>query len=712
MPLNASKIISSLTLGSYLLIVMTSSFSYAANNAEYAPVSQGGISSSSVSSAPPILNSASTYVHLYYGVKPPRLSLVTKLKSEFPELKLILIKYKERYRLLGVSENPHDYMSRVSASHILDTEPFLWKWSGLPNDNSTLAIQEPSASDKSTVEYQPSELERKIATAAISLGQIGKSDDKSGTVKGMLKSYVEDEGNKALQDALSYFGTAEVGMELDDDFHLSNGHAELLVPFGGDSSSTFFAQGGVVLNSEGQYSGRDFAHLGIGYRSQQNSELMYGVNAFYDFDMKRKHQRASLGGEVWFQNYKLSGNYYFPISGWKESQEQLDNVGLYDLNERAARGVDIKGEGYLPQAPSVSADIGVGATFGRLVEVSDGSTPVSNPYKVSANINYQPIPLVRLSSGYSYEKGRGGEGTLGLNFTYNFGQSLSEQLKSSNVAQTKVFSHQMRTSMVARNNNISLEYKENKFAFMLKKHYLEVDEGSMVHASSLVRASGLKNVESFEMVVQGSWTPSSRARQQRLNKLTSEYIKDLHYFFGPITQTTKTTKTFEVMFIAHLKGGATMKSDVATIVVQHAQASDATGFLPPGYTMYLDKKLVDSNNLVLEGGKEHEIIFKLPDQSTSYRVALQRCNEGEAPPHDDRFFILCELTNTTESAFLVRSDHTRLKFRNDIIKLENIYSIDGLNNSANFRVILPGGASAASHNTGVLHITRGRPPAG
>ena len=42
---------------------------------------------------------------------------------------------------------------------------------------------------------------------------------------------------------------------------------------------------------------------------------------FYDYDFSRGHRRLGLGTEAWTDYLKLSGNYYHPLSDWKESED-------------------------------------------------------------------------------------------------------------------------------------------------------------------------------------------------------------------------------------------------------------------------------------------------------------------------------------------------------------------------------------------------------
>ena len=133
---------------------------------------------------------------------------------------------------------------------------------------------------------------------------------------------------------MSQYGTAKVNFNFDADFKLESGEVDLLLPFAsyseGDRASTWFVQPGVVINNDTNYNGRDFAHIGLGYR-RMNGNSRYGINAFYDHDLVRDHRRASIGAEYGINNINLSGNYYFPLSDWQRSDDFFDECWRPDV---------------------------------------------------------------------------------------------------------------------------------------------------------------------------------------------------------------------------------------------------------------------------------------------------------------------------------------------------------------------------------------------
>ncbi len=57
------------------------------------------------------------------------------------------------------------------------------------------------------------------------------------------------------------------------------------------------------------------------------------------------HLRGGIGGEVYTDSLAFSGNYYFPLTGWKTS-------AVHELHdERPAYGFDLRTKGTLPDFP-------------------------------------------------------------------------------------------------------------------------------------------------------------------------------------------------------------------------------------------------------------------------------------------------------------------------------------------------------------------------
>lgn len=58
-------------------------------------------------------------------------------------------------------------------------------------------------------------------------------------------------------------------------------------------------------------------NLGVGYRTIAD-DMMYGVNAFYDYEAENKHKRSSVGVEAISNDLEARANVYNAISGKKE----------------------------------------------------------------------------------------------------------------------------------------------------------------------------------------------------------------------------------------------------------------------------------------------------------------------------------------------------------------------------------------------------------
>lgn len=80
-------------------------------------------------------------------------------------------------------------------------------------------------------------------------------------------------------------------------------------------------------------------------------QLAAGRQSLYDYDFTRGHRRLGLGTEARTDYLKFSGNYYHPLSDWKDSKD----FDFYE--ERPARGWDIRAESWLPFYPQLGAKL-------------------------------------------------------------------------------------------------------------------------------------------------------------------------------------------------------------------------------------------------------------------------------------------------------------------------------------------------------------------
>lgn len=136
-----------------------------------------------------------------------------------------------------------------------------------------------------------------------------------------------------------------------------NGEGDVLLPWYDGTYTTVFSQFGArTMNAEDSRD-RWIGNVGLGQRwypfatggdapgaSVDSGNWMLGYNAFYDHDFTRGHQRGGVGLEGQYDWLRVSPNYYFPVSGWKDSE---DFDGDF-VKERAAEGWDVRVKGYLP----------------------------------------------------------------------------------------------------------------------------------------------------------------------------------------------------------------------------------------------------------------------------------------------------------------------------------------------------------------------------
>jgi len=108
-----------------------------------------------------------------------------------------------------------------------------------------------------------------------------------------------------------------------------------------DDGLTFF-QGSFFTHDGGD---RNTLNLGLGKRILSNDEsVMFGLNAFYDYEIDYDHQRASIGGEIKSSILELSTNHYFAISN--------EVTGKNNIKEEVADGYDLEFGAHVPYMPT------------------------------------------------------------------------------------------------------------------------------------------------------------------------------------------------------------------------------------------------------------------------------------------------------------------------------------------------------------------------
>jgi hypothetical protein len=260
-------------------------------------------------------------------------------------------------------------------------------------------------------------------------------------------------------------GRARLNFRLDRDGYFS-GEGDALLPWYDGKYTTFYTQLGARSmhdNSDTRWIG----NFGIGQRwfplatgealksaDYDAGNLMLGYNAFFDYDFTRDHQRGGIGAEAQWDWFRLSTNYYFPLSSWKGSEDFDSRF----VKERPAEGWDARVKAYLPFYRNVAITGAYSQWFGDHVGMFGADNLEKDPKVWSYGVEYTPIPLV---SGFvtqrSTERGRT-DTEFGLNFTYHFGMSWEDQTSHSKVAELRTVGGS-RHEFVDRENRIILEYK-------------------------------------------------------------------------------------------------------------------------------------------------------------------------------------------------------------------------------------------------------------
>lgn len=266
------------------------------------------------------------------------------------------------------------------------------------------------------------------------------------------------------EDWLSQYATLKLGLGVDTSLNTTSTEIDLFIPLFyeelGIDTSTWFVQPGANFNDGRYYDGRHFLHLGLGYRNKDASSFL-AFNTFYDYDSNRAHHRGNVGMEYARQYFKISANYYFPLSRWKSSTDNFDRITNNPMqNERPSYGADIYFSGYIPQIPYLSLEAKYQHFWAKeKVGLSNASNPVDNPFIFSSTINFQPVPLLTVKAGYSHEKDGEKGALLGAYLTYRFGISVDKQLQQSQLPAINSLDLRL-LNPVERDHSIRLEYSD------------------------------------------------------------------------------------------------------------------------------------------------------------------------------------------------------------------------------------------------------------
>ncbi|MGU3416419.1 inverse autotransporter beta domain-containing protein, partial [Enterobacteriaceae bacterium C34A] len=287
----------------------------------------------------------------------------------------------------------------------------------------------------------------RLAQNAQTLGGLLENPQTSGAAAGMVSSMASGAANDAVQKWLGQYGTVRAGLSLDQSSSLANSSLDWLVPLYDTPQNTLFTQLG-ARNKDG----RNTVNLGWGVRWMAG-DWMYGFNNFFDNDVTGNNRRVGLGVEARTNYLQFASNTYLRLNNWHQSRD------FSDYDERPANGFDVRAQGWLPVWPQVGGKLVYEQYYGNEVALFGKDTRQSNPYAVTAGLNWTPFPL--LTVGLEERLGKGGqnETNASLQLTWRPGESLSSQLSADGVKASRLVAAS-RYDLVDRNNNIVLEYRK------------------------------------------------------------------------------------------------------------------------------------------------------------------------------------------------------------------------------------------------------------
>ncbi len=222
-------------------------------------------------------------------------------------------------------------------------------------------------------------------------------------------------------------GRVRLNFRLDRDGYFS-GEGDALFPFYDSARTTIYTQLGARSMRDSEAT-RWIGNFGLGQRwfplasgesldaaDYNAGTLMLGYNAFFDYDFTRSHQRGGFGVEAQWDWFRLSSNYYFPLSSWRGSEDFDSRL----VEERPAEGWDARLKAYLPFYRNVALTGAYSQWYGDHVGMFGADNLEKDPKVWSYGVEYTPVPLF---SGFitqkSTERGRT-DTEFGLTFTYHF----------------------------------------------------------------------------------------------------------------------------------------------------------------------------------------------------------------------------------------------------------------------------------------------------
>ncbi|MCO6551689.1 MAG: inverse autotransporter beta domain-containing protein [Gilliamella sp.] len=304
-------------------------------------------------------------------------------------------------------------------------------------------------------------------------------------VRNGVKNQVVNPVNNAVQDFLGRFGTAQLQFDLSDKGEFNNVNLKLFSPWYDTDDTLIFSQ----ISFQEYEHNRRIGNFGIGQRwDVADKKWLLGYNVFLDHDFQRAHNRLGIGTEAWTDYMKLAANYYHPLSDWKDSRD------FEDYLERAARGFDLRFQGYLPQYPHLGGSLMYEQYYGDKVALFGKDNLQKDPRAVTVGLDYTPVSLFTIKAEHKRGQDNKKATKAELTMNYRIGTPLKDQLDPDMVQSARSLKGS-RYDLVDRNNYIVLEYKEKKMSVDLGLEQPQLIEGQTYPLS--ISVHNAKNLTSL-----------------------------------------------------------------------------------------------------------------------------------------------------------------------------------------------------------------------
>lgn len=312
---------------------------------------------------------------------------------------------------------------------------------------AAIATPQRHAPDSSSPPTDAQRDDREVAQWLSRAGNIASSSHSSDAATSLALNSLTQATSSGVENWLQQFGHARVQLNVNNHGHLDSSGADLLLPLRDSENVLTFTQLGV--HDKDDYT---TLNLGLGQRWFDDSQML-GYNGFIDQELRNNHTRIGMGAEYWRDYLKLAGNTYIGLTGWKESKS------LEGYEEKPASGFDIRGEGYLPTLPQLGAKLSFEQYFGDDVGLFGKNKRQTDPYAITAGVNYTPVPLV--TAGVDYRQGKSGanDARVNLQFNYLFGVPWQTQISADSVDALRTLNGS-RLEFVNRNNNMVMQYRK------------------------------------------------------------------------------------------------------------------------------------------------------------------------------------------------------------------------------------------------------------